>query len=568
MSSSGLGSRIVALPMTLSAACFAGVLLVSMSSSGARADETWPSFALPDGPAPRDQHSAIYDLPRRRVLVFGGEELHSQDYPGHYSLTLSNEVWELTTEGTPAWNVVVPDGIPPTPRAQHTAIYDPLGDRMVIFGGYVGVPGYSSEVWELSLSGTPTWTMLSTAGTAPSPRGSHSAIYDPVRHRMLVFGGYTPYSSKNDTWELTLTGTPTWNELHPTGVLPTPRSGHVAAYDPLRDRMLIYGGCCDSNEVWSLDLAGSNGWNLDVPGFVVRSLFPSGPDQIDYHSNPAAAFDVNRNQWFIFGGATRPKPDYYADPIVHTSWTLKLHSNQAPNWVRVNTASADVWGRSAIYDRVQDRMILFGGQNYDHTLCCGALKNSTRGTVGIDVAGDPTAGVFSLLEVEATSSRVRLTWNAAGTIDATVERRTATSEWIRLATVAPSAGGRILYEDRDVVSDTRYAYRIEASGPDGRQVSNEAWVEVPSRIAFALDGASPNPVSGDLIVAFTLPSAAPASLDVFGADGRRVLHRRLDLEPGRHWVRTARSGEIAPGIYLIRLTQGKETRARRASVVR
>ena len=117
--------------------------------------------------------------------------------------------------------------------------------------------------------------------------------------------------------------------------------------------------------------------------------------------------------------------------------------------------------------------------------------------------------------------------------------------------------GRILYEDRDVVSDTRYAYRIEASGPDGRQVSNEAWVEVPSRIAFALDGASPNPVSGDLIVAFTLPSAAPASLDVFGADGRRVLHRRLDLEPGRHWVRTARSGEIAPGIYLIRLTQGR-----------
>src|SRR5262249_21973435 len=52
---------------------------------------------------------------------------------------------------------------PPTTREGHSAIYDPVRDRMVVFGGFGG--GFyfnhlTNDVWALSLTGRPTWTQL------------------------------------------------------------------------------------------------------------------------------------------------------------------------------------------------------------------------------------------------------------------------------------------------------------------------------------------------------------------------------------------------------------------------
>ena len=71
------------------------------------------------------------------------------------------------------------------------------------------------------------------------------AIYDPVRNRMITFGGSTSdeyFGVNNNTWELRLDGTPTWNQLAPTGTLPSARRSGTAIYDPLRDRMVLFGG--------------------------------------------------------------------------------------------------------------------------------------------------------------------------------------------------------------------------------------------------------------------------------------------------------------------------------------
>ena len=76
---------------------------------------------------------------------------------------------------------------PPSGRSEHTAIYDPVRDRMVVFGGYDGT--LRNDVWALSLSGSPAWSALAPAGSPPSARYGHTAIYDPVRDRMVVFGG-------------------------------------------------------------------------------------------------------------------------------------------------------------------------------------------------------------------------------------------------------------------------------------------------------------------------------------------------------------------------------------------
>src|SRR2546425_1512563 len=92
---------------------------------------------------------------------------------------------------------------PPSARYLHTAVYDPVHNRMVVFGGYASGYDLVSDVWALSLTGTTAWTKLNPSGT-PSPRHLHSAIYDPVRNRVVVFGGYQrgepPFL--NDVWAL------------------------------------------------------------------------------------------------------------------------------------------------------------------------------------------------------------------------------------------------------------------------------------------------------------------------------------------------------------------------------
>src|SRR5439155_19206432 len=110
-----------------------------------------------------------------------------------------DDLWALSLGATPTWSVVNPLRAHPPARFSHTAIYDPVRDRMIVYAGaYWG--GQYGDLWTLSLSGTPTWSEIVPHGTLPPIRYNHSAIYDPVRDRMLVFGGYL--SGDNGVWAL------------------------------------------------------------------------------------------------------------------------------------------------------------------------------------------------------------------------------------------------------------------------------------------------------------------------------------------------------------------------------
>jgi hypothetical protein len=167
------------------------------------------------------------------MLVFGGDDGSGSG---------RNDVWALSFAGSPAWSLVTPTGSPPPPRHSHTATYDPVNDRMVVFGGDSDfVP--LNDAWALSLTGSPAWNVLAPAGTPPSVRDSHTAVFDPVRHRIVVFGGDDGTGGGfNDVWALSLSGSPAWAELAPAGTPPSPRHFHSAIYDPVRDRMITFEG--------------------------------------------------------------------------------------------------------------------------------------------------------------------------------------------------------------------------------------------------------------------------------------------------------------------------------------
>src|SRR5262245_33222301 len=228
--------------------------------SGILNNETWSLSAYgewtqlaPAGtiPATRRDHSAIYDPGRRRMVVFGGAT------PINH-----NDTYVLSLTGTPTWTQMLPAGTPPPVRLGHTAIYDPLRDRMIVFGGYnAGV--FLNDVYELTFTGTPTWSRIFPTGTAPARRNAMTAIYDPVGDRMLIFGGYDGMSFRNDLWAFSFSGTPEWTQVSASGIVPSARRVYAAVCDALRERLLIFGGegvAGYRNDTYALALAGAPNW--------------------------------------------------------------------------------------------------------------------------------------------------------------------------------------------------------------------------------------------------------------------------------------------------------------------
>jgi hypothetical protein len=238
----------------------------------------------PTGTPPSGRYfaSAVYDAKRDRMLVFAGR----------FSFNYSNEVWALTLSGTPAWTLLTPSGTPPSARASQVAIYDPIRDRMLMYGGS-NSSGPLTDLWALNLASGPAWNALTTAGSQ-GETGGYSAIYDLARDRVLLFGGYDAFGNDyNYVAALSLTGTPTWTSLSPLGVPPSPRANSPTVYDKNVDRMIVFGGA--SGDVWSLTW----GTPLSVPDpdatverFALAALSPN-----PFRGRVAIAFDVPRASW-------------------------------------------------------------------------------------------------------------------------------------------------------------------------------------------------------------------------------------------------------------------------------
>jgi hypothetical protein len=91
----------------------------------------------------------------------------------------------------------------------------------------------------------------------------------------------------------------------------------------------------------------------------------------------------------------------------------------------------------------------------------------------------------------------------------------------------------------------------------------------PQRAALALSGAWPNPARGTLGVSFTLPDGSPAALELLDLAGRRVALRDVGaLGAGSHRVTLVERERLRPGLYMVRLTRGAESRTMKVAFVR
>jgi len=245
-------------------------------------------YNLTSRPDARVGPSIVLDSSRDRLVLFGG------------SMT-SRDVWTFDLAAR-QWSVLPVVGAPPPARIMAGAMYDPAGDRMIVFQGF-DLPNTTTrnDTWELDFQPQPHWNQI-LAPNAPTPRYACVVVHDSENHRMVVFGGETNTNTPlNDTWTLSLGGVPVWTKLTPGGSLPPFVAAPAAVFDPVRGRLVSYSGLTGPyhTDTYTLDL---------VSPAPAWSLAPAGAINPGFRFSSATAYDSKRDRMVMFGGRAPIKP--------------------------------------------------------------------------------------------------------------------------------------------------------------------------------------------------------------------------------------------------------------------
>lgn len=251
-------------------AVLAAVSLAVALASDRAAAQAWSKVQVSGSPPPFRCYGASLnrDPNTGRLILFGGNGCAG---------STRNDAWYLDYGvgcGTPAW---VPLPSAPVGLASHSAVYDPVANRLIVVGGCMGgcLPT-STTVWILEAAnglGSPAWHPLTTTGGPPAGRQSHRAVYDASTDRMTVFGGHDGGGSlatvMEEVWVLSGSrgGLGTWTLLTPTGAPATGTIGYytsTVAYDAVTNRLVAFGGTprngtASVNSVWVLQNANGLG---------------------------------------------------------------------------------------------------------------------------------------------------------------------------------------------------------------------------------------------------------------------------------------------------------------------
>jgi N-acetylneuraminic acid mutarotase len=142
---------------------------------------------------------------------------------------------ELYNPKTGTWTLT---GNMTQPRADHAAVLLKGSGKVLVIGGRADIPGPPTylNTAELYDPSTGTW---STTGSMASPRGEmHDATLVLKDGNVLVTGGYSAFSTPQDSAELYNPKSGTWTSA---GTMSVPRAGHTATM-LYNGKVLVAGG--------------------------------------------------------------------------------------------------------------------------------------------------------------------------------------------------------------------------------------------------------------------------------------------------------------------------------------
>lgn len=172
-------------------------------------------------PSARSGYAIAREPSGTRYVLFGGA--------GADGLLADTWTWSGAS-----WELHAPE-VAPAAREAHAMDADPTGG-VVLFGGWRYGPCSDTWIWD-----GVRWHEVELApGTAPPAREGHAMAYDAARGQTVLFGGWGENGPLRDTW--------VWDGARWMPIAmdeaagPSERSAHAMAYDPLRQRIVLFGG--------------------------------------------------------------------------------------------------------------------------------------------------------------------------------------------------------------------------------------------------------------------------------------------------------------------------------------
>lgn len=258
--------------------------------------------------------------------------------------------------------------------AGHQMVYDSVRRKTLLFGGFSSLGGYSNRTWEYD--GT-TWT--ERIGAAPSARSVHAMSYDPDRRVCVLFGGYDSIGPVGDTWEWDGT---LWTKKADTG--PSPRGSTAMAYDPIRRVTVLFGGGNYLGDTWEWD---GTTWTQrasggPAPRFGHSLVFDPAEGGVALVSGYGHIADTS-TLWVWDGRSWTTRPGTFAFPssddeavydsarkrIVCVNPFVQRSFDRVGNTWELRQESPPWWRTSGsfVHDSVRERFILFGGYQGGNT---------------------------------------------------------------------------------------------------------------------------------------------------------------------------------------------------------
>jgi len=197
----------------------------------------WTLFTAPTIPPARRLHTAVWD-DRDRVMLLVGGEAGTVVWPDLWAFRPTD-----MRSGRGDWSLL---GNPtPLPaRFAHAAVWDSTHGQMLVFAGLSAAASLRDDLWAYHpdrpgrAGSAGRWIPLGNAGS-PDGRARPAATWDAADAALLLFGGSGLQGARADTYAYRPGGG--WSAPRP-GVPPAPRSGASAVYDPVRKALLIFGG--------------------------------------------------------------------------------------------------------------------------------------------------------------------------------------------------------------------------------------------------------------------------------------------------------------------------------------
>jgi DNA-binding transcriptional ArsR family regulator len=209
------------------------------------AKQGWMRVATSPAPGARRSASMAHDPVTVNTVLFGGCFTTACDASGVWGDTWVYEPANLT------WRKLLPSAVPD--GRTHAGMSYAGGGRIVFYGGWTG-SGPSSKTWIFDPVSVQWVDAAPPAG--PGPRTSHKLAYDPLRDRVLTFGGDKNGNGyDNETW-IYDRGANNWTQVFPSNV-PGARRDYGLAWDPVSERIIMHGGSSSGahwGDTWEFDM--------------------------------------------------------------------------------------------------------------------------------------------------------------------------------------------------------------------------------------------------------------------------------------------------------------------------